>query len=316
ATPTWHGMLLPDNTVVASAEEMQKAWGKVPLSNRCPAIEPIKCSNTVLSHEGEVVTASVSAYDPDGDALSYKWILLSDTGDYDTIGLGLAMPDGWDDAIVSGQGTDRVAVKLPGGGTYRLYAYVFDGKGRGAYANVPITSPGAQPKRILKPTALPFAVYGESPGPWVPSGYMGNTRALKVDTSCTENPFSGETCIKIDYLDHIGWAGIFWQDPANDWGEKAGGRNLSNAATLVFRARGAHGGEKVTFFMGGLKDKPFSDTASAKLENVILKKEWTRYRIPLDGLDLSTIKTGFGFTIANDGDPFTFYLDDITYVAE
>ena len=145
---------------------------------------------------------------------------------------------------------------------------------------------------------------------------MGNTRALKVDTNCTEDPFEGETCIRVDYLDHIGWAGIFWQDPANDWGDRPGGRNLSKAATLVFRARGRDGGEKVTFFIGGLKDKPYSDTASAKLENTVLKKEWTRYRIPLDGLDLSTIKTGFGFTLSNDGEPFSFYLDDIKYVAD
>ena len=119
-----------------------------------------------------------------------------------------------------------------------------------------------------------------------------------------------------DYLDHIGWAGIFWQNPANDWGDKPGGVNLSKATTLVFRARGLRGGEKVTFFMGGLKDKAFNDTAEARLPDVILKKEWTRYRIPLDGLDLSCVKTGFGFTLGNDGDPFAFFLDDIQYVAD
>ena len=68
--------------------------------------------------------------------------------------------------------------------------------------------------------------------------------------------------------------------------------------------------------MGGLKGKKFSDTASAKIGEVVLKKEWTRYRIPLDGQDLSCIKSGFGFNLANEGDPFTFYLDDISYVTE
>ena len=85
---------------------------------------------------------------------------------------------------------------------------------------------------------------------------------------------------------------------------------------LVFWARGEKGGEKVSFFMGGLKDTKFRDTANAKLENIVLKKTWTRYRIPLDGQDLSTIKTGFGFNLGGQGEPFTFYLDDIVYTGD
>ena len=69
--------------------------------------------------------------------------------------------------------------------------------------------------------------------------------------------------------------------------------------------------------MGGLDKKAKNgDSAQAKRDNVILKKEWTRYRIPLDGLDLSQIKTGFGFSLTCESEPFTFYLDDIEYVAD
>ena len=68
--------------------------------------------------------------------------------------------------------------------------------------------------------------------------------------------------------------------------------------------------------MGGIKNKAFSDTANRKLENVTLKKTWTRYRIPLDGEDLSRIKTAFGFNLGGQGKPFTFYLDDIQYVGD
>ncbi len=315
ATPTWHGMLLPGCIFIASTEAMQKAWGRAPIKNHVPVIESIRCQKTALTAEGELVEASVEGKDPDGNPLEWKWALISDTDNYGSVGLSLPMPEGWDGAIVEGQGTKRVKVKLPGGGSYRLYVYCFDGKGGAAYANVPLTGPGAKPKRELKPVAMPFAVYRDGHGPWIPSGYMGNTRALKVDEACTDSPFEGTRCMKIDYLDHIGWAGIFWQDPPNDWGDRAGGVNLEKAQTLVFRARGRDGGEKVTFFMGGLKDKAFSDTAEAKRE-IVLKKEWTRYRIPLDGLDLSCIKTGFGFTLANDGEPFAFYLDQIEYVAD
>lgn len=82
--------------------------------------------------------AAWAGRDPDGDALSWKWVLLSDTDNYDVVGASLPMPPGWDEAIVAGQGTTKATVRLPGGGNYRLYAYCFDGKGAAAYANVPV----------------------------------------------------------------------------------------------------------------------------------------------------------------------------------
>jgi hypothetical protein len=85
---------------------------------------------------------------------------------------------------------------------------------------------------------------------------------------------------------------------------------------LVFWARGENGGEKVSFFMGGIKNKAFSDSANRKLEDIRLRKEWTRYRIALDGEDLSQIKTGFGFNFGGQGRPFALYLDDIEYTAD
>ena len=112
ATPTWHGMLLPDDSILASSEAIQEEWGSAPLKNHVPKISSIE--------KIDATTFSATATDADGDKLKWKWLLLSDTGDYDTIGLGLAMPDGWDDAIVKGQGTNKVKVQLPGGGVYRF----------------------------------------------------------------------------------------------------------------------------------------------------------------------------------------------------
>ena len=315
STPTWHGMFLPDMSELASVQSVMECWGGK-VKNRSPEIGRI-AADRISAKGGETISAKVSAKDPDGDKITWKWTLLSDTGDYDTIGLGLPMPEGWDDAIVSGQGTPSVTVKLPGGGVYQLYAYCFDGKGNAAYANIPLHGEGPEPKRVLKPVPVPFPVYKDgAPRKWYVSGYMGNTGALKVDEGCGDTPHSGDTCMKISYNAKDNWAGIFWQDPPNDWGQKAGGANLSNASMLVFWARGEKGGEKVSFFMGGLKDTKFRDTANAKLENIVLKKTWTRYRIPLDGQDLSTIKTGFGFNLGGQGEPFTFYLDDIVYTGD
>ena len=314
-SPTWFGTMLPDGTKLEVVATLAKFWGGK-VANRCPRIEEVKVSKDAPA-EGEVIEASVAAKDLDGDKLKWRWTLIDEASYYGEAGLGLAMPQGWDEAIVAGQGTNKVKVKLPGGGNYRLYAYCFDGKGNAAYANWPLVGKGPKPKKELRAASMPYPVYRDGAnGPWYVSGYMGNTGAMKVDDKCSEKPHSGETCMKIEYSANGNWAGIFWQSPANDWGDKPGGANLSKAATLVFWARGEKGGEKVSFFMGGIKNKAFSDTANRKLENVVLKKSWTRYRIPLDGEDLSQIKTGFGFNFGGQGRPFAFYLDDIEYVAD
>ena len=312
-SPTWFGTMLPDGTKLEVVATLAKIWGK-DVANRCPRIEEVKVSKGAPA-EGETIEASVSAKDPEGDRLTWKWTLVDEASYYGEAGLGLAMPEGWDEAIVAGQGTTSVKVKLPGGGKYRLYAYCFDGKGNAAYANSPLLGSGPKPKKALPPAPTPFPVYRDGAhGVWYASGYMGNNGALRLDEKCEEKPHSGETCLKVEYSANDNWAGVFWQSPANDWGDQAGGANLSKSSMLVFWARGEKGGEKVSFFMGGLKDKAFSDTANRKLENVTLKKEWTRYRIPLDGEDLSYIKTGFGFNFGGQGRPFAFYLDDIEYV--
>ena len=315
-SPTWFGTMLPDGTKLEVVATLAKFWGGK-VANRCPRIEDVKVSKDAPA-EGEVIEASVAAKDLDGDKLKWRWTLIDEASYYGEAGLGLAMPQGWDEAIVAGQGTNKVKVKLPGGGNYRLYAYCFDGKGNAAYANWPLVGKGPKPKKELRAASMPYPVYRDGAnGPWYVSGYMGNTGAMKVDDKCSEKPHSGETCMKIEYSANGNWAGIFWQSPAGDWGDKPGGANLSKAATLVFWARGEKGGEKASFFMGGIgKDKPFHDTANRKLENVVLKKSWTRYRIPLDGEDLSQIKTGFGFNFGGQGRPFAFYLDDIEYVAD
>ena len=225
-SPTWFGTMLPDGTKLEVVATLAKFWGGK-VANRCPRIEEVKVSKDAPA-EGEVIEASVTAKDLDGDKLKWQWTLIDEASYYGEAGLGLAMPQGWDEAIVAGQGTNKVKVKLPGGGNYRLYAYCFDGKGNAAYANWPLVGKGPKPKKELRPAPVPYPVYRDgAQGVWYVSGYMGNTGAMKVDDSCAENPHSGATCMKVSYSDNGNWAGIFWQSPANDWGDKPGGANLS-----------------------------------------------------------------------------------------
>ena len=39
-------------------------------------------------------------------------------------------------------------------------------------------------------------------------------------------------------------------------------------------------------------------------------------RIDLEGVDLSCIKTGFGFSFGGQGSVKTFYIDDVEYIAD
>jgi hypothetical protein len=176
----------------------------------------------------------------------------------------------------------------------------------------------------LKPFK-PFVVYqdkGSRHNHFVPSGYMPNGECLKMDDAWMSNCHEGKSCIKTVYdvacsLKSRHWAGIYWLNPADNWGDRKGGYNLTGAKKLVFWARGEKGGEKIAEFrLGGVgqgREYPDSDTAS--IGPVILSKQWKKYEIDLRGKDLSYISGGFAWTANVDDNPSScmFYLDDILY---
>ena len=159
---------------------------------------------------------------------------------------------------------------------------------------------------------LPYPVYADgATALWVASGWIGETGAITMDGACTLMPHSGATCLRVAYAKPDGWGGVVWQDPVNDWGDAAGGKDLSGATRLSFWARGAAGGEKVKFGFGVIgADKPFHDSAKRDLE-VTLTAEWREYDIDVAGADLTRVKTGFMWVVAGQGQPLTFFLDDI-----
>jgi len=173
-----------------------------------------------------------------------------------------------------------------------------------------------------KQEGMPFYVYSDRSSPknhYIPSGWMGDYGDLKYDGASKEDPYLGDSCIKIIYNGKAAqgarWAGIFWQNPANNWGSTDGGSDLSKATKLTFWARGAKGGERIEEFkVGGIMGE-FSDSDSASIGPVILTKEWTQYTIDLKGKDMSYIIGGFCWAANIDNNPegATFYLDEIKY---
>jgi hypothetical protein len=173
-----------------------------------------------------------------------------------------------------------------------------------------------------QPQQMPFYIYsdrGTVNNHFIPSGWMGDYSDMKYDGASKENPYLGNTCIKISYCacayQGARWAGIYWQNPSNNWGDIDAGYDLSKATKLTFWARGAEGGERIEEFkVGGIAGK-YSDSDSASIGPVVLNKEWTQYTIDLKGKDMSYIIGGFCWTANIDGNPkgFDIYLDEIKF---
>jgi len=159
-TATWFGMLLPDGTRLGAVDAMTEAWSGKPPANRCPEITALTVDRSNHLKPGEIVTARLTASDPENDPLTFQWVLRSDSM---TIGVGgdaQAAETPFKDAI-SGEG-DRVEVAVPpGGGGYRLFAYVYDGKGGAAVANAPFHVDAPLIAAAAPGARLPYTVYAD-----------------------------------------------------------------------------------------------------------------------------------------------------------
>lgn len=189
-----------------------------------------------------------------------------------------------------------------------------------SFATCPAFSQEAEEEQPFKP----FTVYQDknSFNRYVPSGYMPTGECIKMEDGFTQGCKEGKTCVKVTY-DTIcsskgrQWAGVYWLNPPDNWGDRKGGYNLAGAKKLVFWARGEKGGEQVAEFKtGGVgTNREFPDSDSASIGPVILAKEWRQYSIDLRDKDLSYISGGFAWIAAADANPdgCTFYLDDIHF---
>lgn len=154
---------------------------------------------------------------------------------------------------------------------------------------------------------------------YIPSGWMGDYGDIKLDDSSATDPADGKTCIKITYnakaAQGANWAGVFWQHPANNWGEKPGGFDLSGMKRLTFWSRGERGGEKIAEFKTGGITGEHGDSDSSSIGPITLTKDWKKYTIDLADKNLSHIVGGFAWSASRDDNPdgFAFYMDEIRF---
>jgi hypothetical protein len=86
-----------------------------------------------------------------------------------------------------------------------------------------------------------FYVYTDAnagPNHYAPSGWMGDYGDLSLDVNNRQDPADGSSSLKITYRakgsQGFHWAGMYWQEPANNWGNLPGGFNLAGSKFATF----------------------------------------------------------------------------------
>jgi hypothetical protein len=187
----------------------------------------------------------------------------------------------------------------------------------------------------LQPTPLPnpeaFYIYKDADSPdnrYKPTGYMGDVGDVHINEIYKENPHSGKTCIRIVYKAEgkgpnkcpypgpCRWAGVYWQEPPNNWGNdpvwEGKGFDLSGYNRLLFWAR-ADKSAAIEFKVGGINGSYGDSLIYPRGVLVKITENRQEFEIDLKGADLAHIIGGFvwatNWEINPDG--ATFYLDDI-----
>ena len=184
---------------------------------------------------------------------------------------------------------------------------------------------GAEPaaeKAAAEKTTAPkqLVVYADKDSPensFYPSQYIGDAAAITFDEGWTEKPQSGKTCMRVIYAPQgdFGWAGLYWVNPAGNWGKQKGGYDLRFAKRLTFWARGEKGGEHIAVFRyGGIKGA-FNDSDNHGIGPLVLTNEWTQYTVDLSKRNLKYISAGFSFALtkAHNREGVVFYVDNVKF---
>ncbi len=194
----------------------------------------------------------------------------------------------------------------------------------------PTSRPATQAAQAVAGAFYIYLDADSSKNHYKPTGYMGDCGDIHIDETFEDRPHSGQTCIRIvydakgkgpnecGYSPPCKWAGVYWQNPPNNWGKnpanKGKGFDLSAYRRLVFSAR-ADRKCKIEFKVGGI-DAACGDSLSyPRSKTAKLDDKWREFQIDLKGAGLKHIIGGFCWVSNWDANPdgVTFYLDDIRF---
>jgi hypothetical protein len=141
-TPTWYGMFLPTGETTEAVDVMHYVWNGEWPENRSPRLVSAMLDGRtaydgIYLTAGDTYAAEVVATDPDGDSLRFLWEVREESQ---------ATTEGGDDeevppqisGVIDRPDAPSIRVTAPQApGAYRLFVYVYDGRGSAAHANIP-----------------------------------------------------------------------------------------------------------------------------------------------------------------------------------
>ncbi len=190
-----------------------------------------------------------------------------------------------------------------------------DGLGQGGAGSSTTGTGASTSSGSTDPAKLPFAVDDY----FAASGYMGDGESpggISDSTACPER--AGDALGVCHHLvwtpKSNGWAGIYWQYPAGNWGTSPGYQIEPGATQVSFWAWGDAGGETLSFF-AGIEE---ADGFHTEVTDVVLTTTPTRYYLNLRNKTYDTVVGAFGWSSGtSDGtSPVSFTIDDIQWQNE
>ena len=141
-TPTWYGLFTAKGEESEVIDVMKYLWSGAYPKNRAPhvygfTLDDKRANQSVYLKPGTTCNAEVDAFDPNNDALIYRWELLPEAtkvgegGDHEDKPKTVKM-------AYKEIGKGKISLTAPeASGAYRLFVYVADGKNKVATANIP-----------------------------------------------------------------------------------------------------------------------------------------------------------------------------------
>jgi hypothetical protein len=121
---------------------MHHAWEGTWPENRSPRMEGLYLDGRIAQDSielepGERYPARATAADPDGDSLTYRWVLRRESGATQVGGDREEVPEMVPGRLEAGNDGRATLTAPEQRGAYRLFVYVYDGNGHAGHANIP-----------------------------------------------------------------------------------------------------------------------------------------------------------------------------------
>jgi hypothetical protein len=137
-TATWFGLFLPDGTRLGAVDVLNELWSGQPVAYSAPAIVHLGLVGPDRVRPQSAVHLTLEARSANHGDLTVEWVLQLDPQAKGSGGASEAVPPTFPESVLRSDASSA-DIRMPaGGGAYRVFAYVRDGRGGGAVANVPL----------------------------------------------------------------------------------------------------------------------------------------------------------------------------------